>query len=59
MMEGLFAYKVQRSPSGRQGENEGGGTHERGTSMPLGSRLGILLVVFSPAFTGSGPCKRY
>jgi len=37
---------------------EGGGTHERGTSMPLDDRLGILLVVLSPAFTGSLPCKR-
>ncbi len=39
---------------GEFGENEGGGTHERGTSMPLDSRSGILLVVFSPAFTESG-----
>jgi len=29
-----------------------------GTSMPLDDRLGILLVVLSPAFTGSLPCKR-
>jgi len=60
--EFLMTVKVPCGRSALQASlfaTEGDGTHERGTSMPLNSRLGILLVVVSPAFSGSLPCKRY